>query len=380
MVDDLSGPAGPLPPLTAIPDDVLALADYEKRAKAHLPPASWAHVQDGSGAGVTLADNRAVFDRLRLLPHALADLRQGDTAIHLFGRRHAAPILLAPIAYQTLAHPDGELAVARAAAALETGMALSTLSGVTLEAVAAASRAASVELRKPDAPLWFQLYLQPERADNLALVRRAEAAGYEAVVLTIDAGLKRSSFTLPPGVDAANLKGMTRARHVAQAESGLLFGTPIIDAMPRWDDLAWLRAATKLPVIVKGMAVGADLDRMIDAGVDGLILSNHGGRVLDGLPTSLELLPDVRDTIAGRIPILIDGGVRTGVDIVKALCLGASAVLVGRPQIHALAVAGMPGVAHMLQILRVELEAAMAQLGCPDPSSLTGERLFDRAR
>lgn len=255
-------------------------------------------------------------------------------------------------------------------------MALSTLSGVKLEAVAAASRAASHELHRPDAPLWFQLYLQPERADNLALVRRAEQAGYEAIVLTIDAGLKRSSFTLPPGVDAANLAGMTRARHVAHAGAGLLFGTPMVDAMPRWEDLAWLRSATKLPVIVKGMAISADLDRMIGEGIDALILSNHGGRVLDGLPTSLDLLPAVRDQVAGRIPILIDGGVRTGVDIVKALCLGASAVLVGRPQIHALAVAGMPGVAHMLQMLRVELEAAMAQLGCTDPASLTRDRIF----
>lgn len=376
MVDDLSGRAGPLPPLSAIPADLLSLADYQRRAEAHMPTKSWAHVEEGSGAGLTLADNRAVFDRFRLLPRAFADLRQGNTAINLLGRSHAAPILLAPVAYQTLAHSEGELAVARAAAALEVGMALSTLSGMTLEAVAAASRAASHELRRPDAPLWFQLYLQPERDDNLALVRRAEQAGYEAIVLTIDAGLKRSSFTLPPGVDAANLAGMKRARHVAHAGSGLLLGTPMIDAMPRWEDLAWLRSATKLPVIVKGMAIGADLDRMTSEGIDALILSNHGGRVLDGLPTSLDLLPAVHDQIAGRIPILIDGGVRTGVDIVKALCLGASAVLIGRPQIHALAVAGMPGVAHMLQILRVELEAAMAQLGCPDPASLTRDRIF----
>lgn len=367
--------SAPLPPLTAIPPGLRSLADYEARAQAHMTPEAWRHVQEGAGREITLRENRAAFDRIGFLPRALADL-SGDTAIDLFGRRHAAPLLLAPIAYQRLAHPEGELASARAAAALDTGVIASTLASVTIEAIAAAAQAMARELGKPAPPLWFQLYLQPEREHSLQLVRRAEAAGYEAIVLTVDAALKPAGITLPPGIEAVNLAGMPRPRQTAVPGGRILLGTPLTDAAPGWDDLAWLRRETRLPILIKGLLLGEDAARAVDAGADVLIVSNHGGRVLDGLPSALELIQSVAEATGGRVPLLLDGGVRSGTDVVKALALGARAVLIGRPQMHALAVAGMAGVAHAIHLLRTELEAAMAQLGCPRPDLLTPDRLI----
>lgn len=321
------------------------------------------------------ASNRAIFDALRLVPRVMTDLRDGGTAIELLGRRHSSPILLAPVAYQRIAHPDGELATVRAAMALGTGLVLSTLSSVSLEDVSAAAKEAADGLRTPAAPLWFQLYLQENRACSAELVLRAETAGYDAIVLTVDAPIKRSSFTLPEGVDAANLRGMSRLTQTAVAGGRILFGTPLIEAAPRWQDLIWLRALTRLPLLVKGVLSADDARRAIDLGCDGVIVSNHGGRVLDGLVSPMEMMPAIVEAVAGRVPLLLDGDVRRGTDVIKALALGASAVLVGRPQFHGLAVAGMSGVAHLLHILRTELEVAMAQIGCATPSDIGPDRL-----
>lgn len=365
-----------LPPHAGVPPGIGSLADYERVAQAHLSPEVWRHVEEGSGAGASLAENRAAFARWGFLPRAMADLRGGHTVVTLFGREHAAPILLAPMAYQRLAHGDGELAVVRAATALGTGMIVSTLASVRLEDIAEAAAGAAQALGRPMPPLWFQLYLQPEREHSLALVRRAEAAGYEAIVLTVDAAIKPSGLTLPSGVAAANLAGKPSVRHTAVPGGRIVLGTPLADAAPRWEDLAWLRAATRLPVLVKGMLLREDAAQAVDLGADGLILSNHGGRVLDGLPSALDVLEGVAQATGARVPLLIDGGVRTGSDVVKALALGASAVLVGRPQMHALAVAGMAGVAHALHMLRTELEATMAQLGCPRIGAIERGRLW----
>jgi 4-hydroxymandelate oxidase len=306
----------------------------------------------------------------------MADLRGGNTKLNLFGREHASPLLLAPLAYQRLAHSEGELAVVRAATALETGMIVSTLASVTLEAIAEAAHDAARQLGKPMPPLWFQLYLQPERTHSQALVRRAEAAGYEAIVLTVDAAIKPTGINLPAGIEAANLAGMPLVRQTTLPGERILLGTPLADAAPRWEDLAWLREATRLPVLVKGMLLGDDAAQAVAMGADGLIVSNHGGRVLDGLPSAIDVLASVGAATAAKVPLLVDGGVRTGSDVVKALALGAAAVLVGRPQMHALAVAGMAGVAHALHLLRTETEAVMAQLGCRDVQAIGPERLI----
>jgi 4-hydroxymandelate oxidase len=366
----------PLPPHAGVPAGLTTLAHYEHAAQRHLSPEAWSHIQEGSGAERSLAENRAAFARWGFLPRAMADLRGGHTTLSLLGREHASPLLLAPLAYQQLAHSEGELAVVRAATALDTGMIVSTLSSVTLEAVVDAARDAARQLGKPVPPLWFQLYLQPEREHSLALVRRAEAAGYEAIVLTVDAAIKSSGITLPPGVDAANLAGMPRGRQTATPGGRILLGTPLTDASPRWDDLAWLREATKVPILVKGMLLGEDARQAVELGADALIVSNHGGRVLDGLPSALDVLASVGEATAGKVPLLLDGGVRTGSDVVKALALGASAVLIGRPQLHALAVAGMAGVAHAIHLLRTETEAVMAQLGCRDLAAIDQSRLI----
>jgi 4-hydroxymandelate oxidase len=356
MVDDLSPP----PPLA----EIRSLAEYERHAAAQLPPATWRHIQEGSGTDRALRDNRDAFDRWRLLPTILADLRHGSSACHLFGRQHVAPILVAPLAYLRLAHDEGEAAAARAAAALGVGFALSTLSSIPLEEVAEASRAASAEMGVEEAPLWFQLYLQPDRDDSLTLVRRAEAAGYEAIVLTIDAAIKRSDFPLPPGIVAANLAAQPGLRHHSVPGGGTVFGTKLTDAAPTWADVEWLRSITRLPILLKGLIHGSALDRALSAGVDAIILSNHGGRILDAFPAALDILPQVLDRTNGRAPVLVDGGIRSGADVATAIALGARAVLVGRPVFHALAVGGLAGVAHMLHILRTEFELAMAQLGC----------------
>ncbi|SEJ23365.1 4-hydroxymandelate oxidase [Sphingobium sp. AP50] len=370
----------PLPPLTAIPADIRALADYERHAEGHIATATWAHIQSGAGAEQSLADNRTQFDRVFLMPRALRDLSEGSTRTTLFGHVHAAPILLAPIAYHRLVHVEGELATMGAATALDTSMIVSTLSSIKLEQIAEAAFAATQALGRAETPpLWFQLYFQPNRDHTLELVRRAEAAGYQILVVTIDAAIKRSEFTLPDGVDAANLRAMPTVRHASSATGGhIVFGTPLAQAAPTWADIDWLRSQTSLPIVIKGILSPDDAAMALDRGADGLIVSNHGGRVMDGLIPPMEALPAIAARINGRCPILLDSGVRTGTDALKAIALGASAVLVGRPQLHALAVAGVAGVAHMIHMLRAELELAMAQVGAASIADIDASFLVRR--
>lgn len=372
--------AGPLPPLTAIPPDLQSLPDYERRAEAHFPPETWRHIQSGAGPESSLAANRAQFDCYRLVPRMLADMRGATTGVDLFGLRHAAPILLAPVAYHRLAHPQGELAAISAATALDTTMVVSTLSSIPLEDIARAARGAATELGRPaPPPLWFQLYFQPDRASTAELVHRAEAAGYQVLVFTVDASVKRSEFALPTGVEAANLRDMPRlSQNASVGGGGIVFGTPLLDAAPTWDSLAWLRALTRLPIVVKGLLSPEDARLARAHGADGIIVSNHGGRVLDGLACPLDMLPAMVEAVEDSLPLLLDSGVRHGTDVVKALALGARGVLIGRPQLHALAVAGVQGVAHLLHILRTELELAMAHAGCASPAAIDSRIL--RAR
>lgn len=282
------------------------------------------------------------------------------TRVTLFGDTYEHPLFLAPVAFHRLAHPDGELATALGAGAVGAGMVVSTSASVPLEQVA----------QQASSPLWFQLYLQHDREFTASLVQRAEQAGYRALVLTVDAPVtlrnreQRAGFRLPPGIEPVNLRGMVPAPppraepHESEVFRGLLAGTAT------WKDIAWLRSLTRLPLLLKGIMSPADALRAIREGVDGIVVSNHGGRALDTAPASIEALPRIADAVAGRIPLLMDGGIRRGSDVVKALALGARAVLIGRPYIHGLAVGGPIGVAHVVKILRTELEIAMTLTGC----------------
>lgn len=354
-----------LPPLERIPPEVAALMDYEPLARERMSDTAWAYFSGGAGDEWTLRENIAAYARLPLRSRVLRDLSGGHTRVTLFGAELAAPILLAPVAFQRLAHPEGEIATVLAAGALDTAMVVSTQASVTLETIA--ERAA--------APLWFQLYIQPDREFTAELVARAERAGYRALVVTVDAPVngarnreQRAGFTLPPEVEAVNLKGI-RSLPPASPEA-LLFGTPLAASAPGWPDLAWLRGLTRLPILLKGIVDPEDARRAVAMGIDGIVVSNHGGRALDGVPAAIDLVAPVAQAVAGAVPVLMDGGIRRGIDVLRALALGASAVLIGRPQIYGLAAAGAPGVAHMLRILRAELELAMALTGCAEVAAI----------
>ena len=364
-VEPLNAAGQPVkPPLTQISAQIGSLADYARLAREHMEAQAWAHLESGADQGLTLAHNRQAFDRIRLCPEPLADLSSAHTRQSLLGQSLDWPLLLAPVAYQRLAHPEGELATVRAAMAMRTGMVVSTLSSCTLEEIAQAAQAAAQELGR-SGPLWFQLYQQPTREHTLQLIRRAEDAGYQALVWTVDAHIKRSSYPLPPGVEAVNLRGMPQQRQTGDLMSEhILFGSELARSAPTWDDLVWLRQQTRLPLIVKGLLSARAATQAVELGADAIVISNHGGRVLDTAVSALEVLAAIRAATPAHVPLLMDGGVRQGTDVLKAIALGASAVLLGRPQMHALAVAGMLGVAHMLYLLRAELELAMAQTGC----------------
>ena len=350
----------------SIPPDVVCLADYEAHAQQRLDANAWAYFSGGAADETTVRANREAWDALRLCPRVLRDLAGGHTRAELLGRTLAHPLLLAPVAHQRLAHPDGELASALAAAAQGAGMVLSTQASVRLEDVARA-----VQGDEGRGPLWLQLYLQHDRGFTRELLRRAEDAGFEAIVLTVDAPVsgardreRRAGFRLPPGLISVNLSGLPPApeRALEAGQSALFDG--LLQHAARWGDVEWLLAQTRLPVLLKGVLHEDDAAQAVALGVAGLIVSNHGGRTLDtALPTAWAL-PRIAQKTGGAVPLLVDGGIRRGTDVLKAVALGARAVLVGRPQVHALAVAGALGVAHMLRLLRDELEIAMALCGC----------------
>lgn len=343
---------------TVNPADIFDLGDFERAAQRVLTPMAWDYLAGGAGDELTLRWNAESFQRLRLKPRALVDVSRLETEVVLLGRTHPAPILLAPVAYQQLFHQDGELATARGAAQAGATFVVSTSSTKSLEEIAAAAAG----------PRWFQLYVQRDRALTQDLVRRAEGSGCEALVVTIDSPLLgpryrelRSHFALPAGVTRAHQTGAAATGAHRPSENNIY--SAILDPTLSWKDIAWLRSLTRLPVLVKGVLNPDDADRAVAAGVAGLIVSNHGGRNLDTLPATIDILGEVVTRVAGRTPVLFDGGIRRGTDVVKALALGASAVLIGRPYVHGLAVQGADGVARVVTMLRRELEMALALLG-----------------
>ena len=342
------------------------LFDYARLAPAHMTPMGWDYISGGAADELTLRWNRESYDRLRLRPRVLVDVSQLDTRVTLLGRSHAAPILLAPVAYHKLAHPEGEVAAAHGAGAAAATLVVSTSATVSLEEIAAAATQ----------PLWFQLYVQRDREITRELLRRAEAAGYEAIVVTVDSPVlgpryreTRGAFTLPPGVERANLRGGKTATGGHRPTDASIYSA-LLDPALTWKEIAWLRGETRLPLLLKGILDDDDAARAVDAGAAGIVVSNHGGRNLDTLPATIDALPSVAARVAGRVPVLVDGGIRRGTDVLKAIALGATAVLIGRPYIHGLAVDGAAGVARVVTILRREFEMAMALTGRPTVASI----------
>jgi 4-hydroxymandelate oxidase len=341
----------------------LTVDDVEAAASSVLPREAYDYYRSGADDERTLRENRRAFDDWEIWYRVLVDVAERSLATTLLGVDLVAPILIAPTAYHCMAHPDGERATARGAASAGTLYVVSTLATTTLEDVAAASTG----------PKWFQLYVHKDRGLSRALVERAEASGYRAIVLTVDAPIlgrrladERNLFTLPPGMVMANLVAPTSAAAPGEEQSMLArYVASRHDASLTWKDLDWLKGLTSLPILVKGIVRADDAARAVDHGVAGLVVSNHGARQLDGAPASIHAVPGVVASVAGRCPVLVDGGIRRGTDVLKALALGASAVLVGRPILYGLAVGGEHGVARVLAILQHELSTAMALAGSP---------------
>jgi len=346
------------------------ISDFEAIARERMTPSAYDYYAGGAEDEVTLAENVDAFKRIALLPRVLTGAGSISTATELLGLSLALPVGLAPTAFNKLGHPDGELAAARAAGAAGTFMCCSTISSTSLEDVAATATG----------PLWFQLYVYRDREVTRDLVHRAEAAGCRALVLTVDTprlGRRerniRRPFTLPEGVVISNLEryGTPDAMRWAGSSSFTDYVHRLMDDGLTWESVDWLRSVTKLPVLIKGILSPADAELAIGHGASGIIVSNHGGRQLDGAVSTIDALPDVVQVAAGRIPVLMDGGIRRGTDVFKALALGARAVLIGRAYLWGLAADGEPGVARVLEMLRAELELTMALAGCANVAAIT---------
>lgn len=357
--------------------DPLCAQDYADLAGKRLEPAIRSWLDSGGADAHTARANLDAWRALRLRSHVLRPLSDAHTRLTLCGQTLAHPILIAPTAWHGLVHLDGETATALAAAATGTPYILSAQSGTAIETLSAL----------PQPPLlWFQLYAQACREDTLALASRALQAGARALVLTVDAPVngvrnaeQRSGFRVPDTLRAVHLEGLSppAARPAAPGGSPL-FDSGLLDAAPTWDDVTWLRhhLPDDTPLWLKGVLDAQDARRALDCGIDGLIVSNHGGRCLDTLPSTCEALPAVARAVANRIPLLVDGGIRRGTDILKALALGARGVLIGRPVLHALTAGGAPALAHLIQVLRGELEVAMALTGCRSLADISADVLW----
>jgi 4-hydroxymandelate oxidase len=326
---------------------LLTIDDYERAAREVLPADVLDYYAGGAGDEWTLAENRAAFDRWVIRPRMLVGASSPDTSVELLGERISVPMLIAPWAYQRLGHPDGEVASARAAARTGTILVLSSTAYDRIEEVAAAT----------DAPKWWQLYVLTDRAATEDRLHRAHAAGYRAICFTVDfpvGGLRHRDV---------RSRLWERLQLPGVGED--------FDPNISWGDLAWVREHAPLPLLIKGIMTAEDARIAVDGGVDGIVVSNHGGRQLDGVAAPVTVLPEVVEAVEGRVPVLVDGGVRRGTDVLKCLALGASAVMVGRAACWGLSVGGEEGVLAVLTILRAELENAMTLAGCRSLGEIT---------
>ncbi|HET9849434.1 MAG TPA: alpha-hydroxy acid oxidase [Candidatus Dormibacteraeota bacterium] len=353
---------------------LVRLDDYEPVARQILPKEIYDYFAGGAEDEAAVAGNREAYRRYRFRFRVLASTLEPDLSCQLLGERFTMPVHLAPAATQRMAHPEGELAAARAAADAGIIYSLSTLSTCSLEEVASVSKGAR----------WFQLYIYRDRSIAIDLIDRAAAAGYRAVALTVDTPVLgrrerdfRNAMMMPDGLRYENLTdalAKTDAADLGQSALAQYFVTQM-DKTLTWKDLEWLVSRSKLPVLVKGVVRGDDARRSIAAGVGGVIVSNHGGRQLDYSIATLDALPEVVEAVGSDVPVLVDGGVRRGTDVLKALALGASSVMIGRPYLWALAVNGYEGVRHMLELMRDEIAVSMSLLGVKNLSELSKDLL-----
>ncbi|MBW4433213.1 MAG: alpha-hydroxy-acid oxidizing protein [Pelatocladus maniniholoensis HA4357-MV3] len=349
----------------------LNLFEYEQQAQKCLSPMVWDYYASGAWDEITLRDNHAAFDRIKLRPRVLVDVSDRHLTTTILDQPLQMPLLIAPMAFQCLAHPEGELATAKAASSAGVGMVLSTLSTKSLEEVAQIYY--SNYSQTPNPPLWFQLYIHRDRNLTRALIERAYTAGYQALCVTVDAPVlgkrerdTRNQFTLPPGLQLANLVTISGLNIPDQeGESGLFtYFAQQLDPSVTWRDLEWLQSISPLPLAIKGILRGDDAVRAVECGAKVIIVSNHGGRQLDGAIASFDALAEIVKAVDGRAEVIVDGGIRRGTDIIKALALGAKAIMVGRPVLWGLAVDRQAGVNHVIEILHNELDLAMALSGC----------------
>ncbi|XP_071438264.1 2-Hydroxyacid oxidase 1 [Pithys albifrons albifrons] len=344
----------------------VCIADFEEYARTFLPKSVYDYYRSGADDQETLAENVAAFSRWQLYPRVLRDVSVLDLSTSVLGHRVSMPVCVAATAMQRMAHADGETATARACQAVGTGMMLSSWATSSLEEVAAAA---------PGGLRWLQLYVYKDRAVTEGLVRRAERAGYRGIFLTADTpylGRRiadvRNRFRLPPHLRLKNFSSSALAFSPGKdfgEDSGLaVYVAEAIDASVSWDDIRWLRALTSLPIVLKGILRADDAKEAVKIGVNGILVSNHGARQLDGVPATIDALPDIVEAVEGKVEVFLDGGVRKGTDVLKALALGARAVFIGRPLLWGLAYQGEEGAKEVLQMLKEEFRLAMALTGC----------------
>jgi len=322
--------------------EALSLPDFEALARSRISHGAWERIEGGAADELTVRWNREAYDHIRLRPRVLVDVSKIDTRVKLFGQELPFPILLAPTGAQGFVYPDGDLAVARGAGAAQATLVISSSASLRVEDVAKAATG----------PVWFQLYVQKDRSFTRDLVQRAEGAGCRAICVTVDS----------PTQGARDREERARAE-LPERPLPNLKGRDYLDPTLTWKDIEWLRGLAKTPVLLKGILNPDDAEIAVKAGVSGIMVSNHGGRNLDTVPATISALPLVAERVAGRIPLIVDGGIRRGTDVLKALALGAAAVGIGRPYLYGLGVGGANGVARVVEILRREFEMAMMLTG-----------------
>ena len=344
--------------------DALSLADYERLAEERLEPGPWAYLTGGSGDEWTLRENRAAFARWTFRPRVLCDVSRVSTATTVLGTPVELPVVVAPVAYQQLYHPDGECATARGAAAAGTGLGVSTFSTRTHEEIAAAA---------PGLMQWCQLYVFQDRGVTREHLAEAADTGCSAVVLTVDTPrLAQRERDLRVGFEIPSDLPLPYARAtIGDAPQNPADQFALLDPSVSWRDLEWIAGEGRLPVVLKGVVTAEDAETAVEHGAAAIVVSNHGGRQLDGAPATLDALPEVVEAVAGQVEVYLDGGIRRGTDVAKTLALGARAVLAGRGPMFGLAAAGEDGVRHVLELLRDELTLALCLLGCTSPEELT---------